>query len=370
MELNWEISRKKAVLLLRWVLIIVASYFTLFSDRYFLQTGVREFLVVIFLLSNIILYYIPESLLYCPLFIYIIVVFDVIYVSLLIYISGGMKTDFYITYFFIMMLSALSTDLKNVFITSGIVSIMYGVIFYYLNPEIDLLNPSFLLRVPFLFVCGIFYGIFVKQISLEESKIKSLEMKLEEGKRRWEMTFDAAGDMIFIVDNEFSILKANKTATMFLEKDENVIIGKNLFELIFGDRERPECSIFREKLKNAEPYITEVEIKGLGSILRLRMIPLRDEHGMRGATVYIEDITDIKELEKKYFLYERFKLLGKVSVNIAEDFKTILNIIEREFQIIEKALDKQKFNKTLFKIRNTLIYGRRIISEIEKMVEK
>ncbi len=370
MELYWEIPRKKAFLLLRWVLIIVASYFALFSDRYVMHAGIKEFLIILFLLSNIALAYIPERMLDSRPFVYTIVIVDVLFISILIYLSGGMKTDFYIAYFFIMMLSAISGDLKNVFITSGIVSLMYGIIFYTLNPEIGILNPSYLMRVPFLFVCGIFYGIFVKQISLEESKIRSLEKKLEEGKRRWEMTFDAATDMIFIVDNEFNIIRANRMAAVFTERDVNTIIGMNIFELIFGSRERPEYNMFREKLIQGKGYTAEVDVKDTASIFRVTMLPLKDNHGIHGATFYIKDITEMKELEKKYFHHEKLKLLGKVSMNIAEDFKTVLNILEREFQAIEGALDQKKFSTVLFKIRNTLSYGRRIILELEEMGEK
>ncbi len=57
-------------------------------------------------------------------------------------------------------------------------------------------------------------------------------------------------------------------------------------------------------------------------------------------------------------------------MNIAKDFKTVLNILEREFQAIEGALDQKKFSTVLFKIKNTLSYGQRIIRELEKMGEK
>src|SRR3990167_3901080 len=102
----FEVPKKITVLRLRWLVVIICSYLLITSQGTWLApTSVHAFIFV-YILSNIALYWVEEGLFDSSYFYSPLVIFDTIFVTASLVISGQVETDFYLVYFLIVILAA------------------------------------------------------------------------------------------------------------------------------------------------------------------------------------------------------------------------------------------------------------------------
>ena len=124
-----ELNHKSTILILRWLTVLTVILLMLYSQRG-LVFGTKAYLLgIAFLLSNIVLAFIPREYFSKLALSSIIVSMDAGFVSLAIYLTSGFNTDFYLVYFLVIFIAAMRQDLKG--------SIMAGVIAAHLVYELD-----------------------------------------------------------------------------------------------------------------------------------------------------------------------------------------------------------------------------------------
>ena len=98
-----ESSKKKTIIQLRWLIVIITSYMLLTSSSTWLGPTLVNTTILFYILTNILLYFVDDryfdsSYFYSPL-----VVFDTLYVTASLVLSGQIGTDFYLAYFLIIV---------------------------------------------------------------------------------------------------------------------------------------------------------------------------------------------------------------------------------------------------------------------------
>jgi diguanylate cyclase (GGDEF)-like protein/PAS domain S-box-containing protein len=116
--------------------------------------------------------------------------------------------------------------------------------------------------------------------------------------RLWQQTFDASPDIMFIVDREFNIIRANLAARQDLGDD---IIGKKCFKAMYGLDDPfshcPACHVFQTNNPvNTEQKIFQLENRWF----EVSAHPIKDDHGFVWQSLHIyRDITEKKEMSLK-----------------------------------------------------------------------
>lgn len=87
------IGYKRIVLRLRWMTIVVTSYIILFGQGISYPQIFPSLLILFYLLSNLIAYFLPPSYFLKIHFFYILLLFDTLLVSLGIYLTSQFNTD-------------------------------------------------------------------------------------------------------------------------------------------------------------------------------------------------------------------------------------------------------------------------------------
>lgn len=170
-----EVPKKVTVIRLRWLLVIVCSYLLLFSqEQSFLSFRVYSF-ILIYLLSNALLYLLDERLFDSPYFYAPLVLFDTFNITASLMISGQIGTDFYLTYFLIIILCAVLQDFVGSIVVAVLSSGLYG---YLLWSTVEGPDSSIYLRPSFLFVVSLFYGYFAQIIKSEKARKEQAEARL------------------------------------------------------------------------------------------------------------------------------------------------------------------------------------------------
>lgn len=215
-----------------------------------------------------------------------------------------------------------------------------------------------------------FYDITAKQKSLNE----------------WERVFDSVHDYIFVIDNNFTILKANKAFKNIHYLENKEVIGKKCYELIDGTYELCKDCVALKTIKSKKNHVDEWRDPKTNQYFLVSVSPLVDETGTVKSFVHVaKDISGLKYIEKnlKSSLNTQSNLISIVShelrtpltaikggidlierdyhANLNENLTNVIKIIQRNINrlvnYINSVLDYQKLEsgKIQFKAENNNI---------------
>ena len=163
-----DLSKKATLIRVRWPFTIVCSYLLLYSQSAPISPAAVHGFVLLYLSSNFALYFIDEHYfdsfyLFTPL-----VVFDTLFFTTSLAISGAVNADFYVVCFATIFLCCICRDLRGLIGVAVLSPLLYG---YFLMRSTDLYEPTIYLRIIFPFVIALFYGYF--------AEVERLQMKLK-----------------------------------------------------------------------------------------------------------------------------------------------------------------------------------------------
>jgi PAS domain S-box-containing protein len=163
---------------------------------------------------------------------------------------------------------------------------------------------------------------------------KQAEENFKKSAIQWKATFDAVNDVIWLLDNNYRIIRCNSATEKYFKKDIMDILGSYCWEIAHGASE-PVCDCPYMQLKQGMERKT-CELQSGQHWLDVSVDPIFDDKGnMNGAVHIIRDITSRKHEEKKREKLQeqlrhsqKMESLGIVTGGIAHDFNNLLqNII-------------------------------------------
>ena len=173
----FEVQKKITVIRLRWLVVIICSYLLVSSEETWLSpTSVHGF-ILIYVLSNFVLYWVEDSLFDSSYFYSPLVIFDTLFVTASLVISGQVETDFYLAYFLIVILCTIWQDFRGLVVVAVLATLLYGYFLFKTNQTQD---PSIYLRIPFLFVISLFYGYFAQVVRAEKALKEKAEQEAQD----------------------------------------------------------------------------------------------------------------------------------------------------------------------------------------------
>ncbi len=291
-----EQDRKRIILTLRWTAIIVTSYLILFGQGRVTDLHLSHILIVIYILSNVLLTFLPKTWFSNLKFFYPLVIVDTGIVSFGMYLSEKMTTDFYLVFFLIIIFASISRNFKLLMAIGGITAFLYGVLLYSWGLLLTENSSSYTLRIPFIFIMTAFYGYIVQTLTKE----KHQELTISEDKYRG--LFENANEGIIILRNpQGQIADVNREverASGYTKKE----LLQNEFLALFAT----------EEMEKTRDYLKEVAEKGearadylslrkkdgtfMAVDLSIKRIDLGDESFYQ---VMVRDLTKQRRLEKK-----------------------------------------------------------------------
>ncbi len=173
LELHLPTEHRRAHLSLRWLLIILASYLTLFS--YLSQPNFLLVFVYVlaFTFSNIAISLIPGRSFELPNVQKVIAGMDLVFVSGAFYLLRGPETYLYVALLAVFVLALLWRDLRLVLFSLFVVSLLYGTFVYFrlFRSQVDVDIERFLTLALF-FVVSVFY-IFLSDRLKDNAKLSA-----------------------------------------------------------------------------------------------------------------------------------------------------------------------------------------------------
>jgi PAS domain S-box-containing protein len=116
--------------------------------------------------------------------------------------------------------------------------------------------------------------------------------------QQWETTFNSISDMVFIQDNDFYILRANRSFAEFFHMTPEECVGKKCHQLLHDlDRSHSSCPC-QQVQKTKKTITAEFYEPHLGRYLQITASPIIADSGEITGSVHImKDITERKQKE-------------------------------------------------------------------------
>jgi signal transduction histidine kinase len=161
-------SADQTILLLRWALIIATAYLVLFHRPLIETPPLVALFVALYLSSNVVVGVLLRRFRSTRFFLIVIVLFDTLAVSIALLLTQKVTSDFFLLYFVVMLIGTMTESLTSVIVAALLISLVHLYTVARFVGFDELIRTGHLVRIPFLFVVGLFFGHLVQRARAAE----------------------------------------------------------------------------------------------------------------------------------------------------------------------------------------------------------
>ena len=201
------------------------------------------------------------------------------------------------------------------------------------------------------------------------SQQRHADQRLRAAEDRYRWIFEAAADLILLVDGEGIISDCNNRAQEVLGYAPEELIGQPIDMIILPDylatARVPLRRVLREGLAcNDEHRLVRKD--GSSVNVNVRSSALRDERGQRVQTVCIvQDVTGRRRLEQQLYQAQKMEAIGRLAGGMAHDFRNTLTVIGAYAHLVLSAVAPgDPLAEDLEQIRRASEQGESVVRQI------
>lgn len=184
-------------------------------------------------------------------------------------------------------------------------------------------------------------GLIYLLIAIAAKQVTSSRNELEEFRTRYLQLFENTGAIILIVDRaDATIIEANTAAERFYGRSRKELVGKALADLaVAGAGLQPEA--LPPKEDPTLTYVRQRTASGDERDVAISATPLED-HGRRIEFLLINDITELRKLERQLRQSQKMEAVGRLTGGIAHDLNNVLTVVMADADLIAAELGNVK----------------------------
>ncbi len=161
----FDAPKKQTIIRMRWLVIAVASYLLLFAQETLLSVDLIHAFVLLYVSTNVSLYSLEPRSFDSVRFLATLVFADTVALSFALIVAGQLGSDFYLSYFLIIIIAGFWQDLRWSLGFAILLCFFYSFLLFLAES----LTTHLLLRVPFVLAASIFYSYFVQVVNNEHT---------------------------------------------------------------------------------------------------------------------------------------------------------------------------------------------------------
>ena len=299
-------------------------------------------------------------------FIFIQIVMDHLFITGLIYFTGGKESFFPITYIFSIIGSSFIFYKRGAFFSASLSTFLYGLLlvlqlYRWINPLGHPLfyDPSQIFYSLILYMATFYIVAFLSSIISEELKKKKGELiqkqfdynQLEAFNRNIIQSLDS-GLMTINLSGKINFL--NRTAEKILNRNRKQLKDVSIYDLF----PKIDEVIDEVKKKASDPFsdyqryqtlLTNYDGRNL--YLGFSISSLTDPEGsLIGHTLIFQDITKFKEMEEQMKRFDKMAAIGLLAAGMAHEIRNPLASLSGSIQMLKSELRLKQPQQKLMEI--------------------
>jgi two-component system sensor histidine kinase PilS (NtrC family) len=275
---------------------------------------------------------------------YIELAFDILLITLLVYLSGGIVSPFYFLYILPIIVASIFLSRRDTLMIATVSFIAFGILSdllylkiipYYPNFEAgEVALGTFIYNLLMSFIAfssvSIIASYYFERIRRTGEQLRNIQEDLQDMILLNNSVMEKMENGFVTADTQGRVVSYNPKAAQFL----NLKPGGNIFDLLLAREDLPEISriwqannsyYFEKSLRGYSLGITLSSIETISNFERLLVF-------------LITDLSAIKEIESKLKEKEHLALIGEMAAGIAHEIRNPLASISGSVQFLRGEL--------------------------------
>ncbi len=299
-------------------------------------------------------------------FLFIQIVIDHLFITGLIYFTGGKESFFPITYIFSIIGSSFIFYKRGAFFSASLSTFLYGLIlvfqlYHWINPlgRPPFYDPSQIFYSLILYMATFYIVAFLSSIISEELKKKKGELiqkqfdynQLEAFNRNIIQSLDSG---LITINLSGNINFLNRTAEKILSRNAGQLMDVSIYDLFPKIDEAIDG--FKKKVWDPSPDYQRYQTLfpnggGRDIYLGFSISPLTDPDGsLIGHTLIFQDITKFKEMEEQMKRLDKMGAIGLLAAGMAHEIRNPLASLSGSIQMLKADLRLKRHQQKLMEI--------------------
>jgi two-component system sensor histidine kinase PilS (NtrC family) len=366
-----EYSKEEYTIRIKWLIwsrVVLATFLVgtlVFIQRRYTIYPFKTAYVYYFLLSvyclTVVYWYLLKRIERLSLLAYLQTSVDILLVTALTYLTGGIDSGFSLLYHLTIISSSIILYRRGGYLSASLSSILYGAMLdmqYYNVPgfvrsqnftAVQVLFQVFINIISF-YIVGLLSGYLSERLRKTRRELREKSIDLEDLRVLQDHILRSVGSGIVTMDLQGNIASWNPAAEQITGYPFVEI--KSRWQQVFGDSIK---GVFghTDSLRSHPFRFNGQIMKKDGSIALLGMTAslLKDEaNTVRGFILIFQDITKLMEMEDQVRMKERLATVGSLAAGIAHEIRNPLASLSGSIQVLQGELALQGDNKHLMDI--------------------
>ena len=283
------------------------------------------------------------------------VVADLLMVTLVVYATGGVDSSLNFLYPLVIIVACVLLPRLWAYLTAALAFILYGTIlelaYFEIVPSYSSTHPG-VRTLQAIILVNLFAFLAVAYLAaLLSSKLRQVDVRLKHtsGALRnlqalHENIIQAVSGGLITTGLEGHVTLVNPAAQTLLERSEQQLIGRNIQEFFVDPLPQPGSERPHNEVRSATR-------SNFHKTFRVRVSELAvADHGTVGYVYTLDDLTEIRRLEREVRMQDRLAAVGRLAAAIAHEIRNPLTSIAGSVSLLTAVPDFSAEHRQLLQI--------------------